>query len=270
VTQINQEINTLVQADLDGLITPEQRQRLEAHLESSEEVRAFYADCQQLVDALNDLEALEPPPGLDDSILAAARSRVVAAVDASLVQQGQQADQEGGLRSMLAIWLNFPVLRYAGAFLLGALLTTLLSDRDADRAPAQVVNLAGTMSPVPEFALVETQQIQGGGAELRLDLLKSDDLLQIRFSVESDAPIELEMRYAIDAYGLFGFSQESGALGSLTAQDGALTLQALGQKRFAVFLNRRSAGASEIEVSLRREGETIQTLMLFPASVDSR
>jgi hypothetical protein len=262
---VNQEINALVQADLDGVITPEQRARLQEQLESSEEVRAFYADCQQLVEALNGLEALEPPPGMDDSILAAVRDRVAA----PLAAPAEQEEPESGLRSLFAIWFNFPVLRYASAFLLGALLTTLLSDRNVDGAPSSVVNLAGTMSPVPEFALVQTRQLQSEGADLRLDLLKSDDLLQIRFSVDSDAPVELEMLYAIDAYGLFGFSQESGALGNLTAKDGALTLQALGQRGFAVFLTRRSADTSEIELRLRREGETIETLMLSPASKDS-
>ena len=257
MSEVNQEINALVQADLDGVITPEQRAQLQKHLDSSEEVRAFYADCQQLVEALNGLEALEPPPGLDDSILALTRDRVAAAVVAP-------EEQESGLRSLFAIWFNFPVLRYASAFLLGALLTTLLSDRDVDGVPARVLDLAGTMSPVPEFALVETRRLQGGGADLRLDLLKSDDLLQIRFAVESDEPIELEVRYPPDSYGLFGFSQESGALGNLRAEDGAVMLQALGQKEFAIFLTLRAADASGIELSLSREGEIIQTLRVSP------
>lgn len=263
MSEVNQEINALVQADLDGVITPEQRVQLQDHLDSSEEVRAYYADCQQLVETLNSLEALEPPPGLDDSILALARDRSAAALAAP-------EEQESGLRNLFAIWFNFPVLRYASAFLLGALLTTLLSGRDVDGVPARVVDLAGTMSPVPEFALVETRRLRGGGADLRLDLLKSGDLLQIRFAVESDEPVELEVRYAADSYGLFGFSQASGALGNLTAADGAVTLQALGQKEFALFLTQRAADASEIELSLSREGEILQTLSVSPDSNDSR
>ena len=260
MSEINQEINALVQLDLDGVISAEQRARLQQYLDSSEEVRAFHADCRRLVETLNGLEALEPPPGLDDSILAAVRDRAGSVEDGA----AEQGEQESGLRGLLAIWLNFPVLRYASVFLLGALLTTLVSERGLDTAPTRLVDLAGTMSPAPEFTLLETRLLQSSGADLRLDLLKSDALLQIRFALESDEPVELEVRYPSDSYGLFGFSQESGALGNLAAEDGEVTLKALGQKAFALFLMQSSGEAPGIELRLTREGVTVETLRISP------
>ena len=76
MTEINQEINSLVQADIDGVISPEEREKLQEYLDSMPEVREFHADCERLVQALDGLEAIEPPPGLDDAILALQEERV--------------------------------------------------------------------------------------------------------------------------------------------------------------------------------------------------
>ena len=254
MSKINLEINALVQADIDGVITPEERSRLQEHLDASEEVRAFYVDCQRLSQALDDLEELDPPPGLDNSILSQAQE----------LGQHPEENSEGGWRSLFSIWFKYPVLHYATAFLIGALVTTLFSERAGETNFGQAMSLAGTMSPAPEFSLVETQHVERMGTNLRFDLLRANELLQLRFEVDSDSPIELEVRFSTESYGLFGFSQQPGALKSLNAGDGELVLQSRGEQGFAVFLTRSAADAEAIELLLSRDGEIVETLRVSP------
>ena len=70
---INQDINALVQADIDGTISPEDRSRLQGLLDSREDVRDYHDDARRLVDGLDGLEELDAPAGLEERVMAELR-----------------------------------------------------------------------------------------------------------------------------------------------------------------------------------------------------
>ena len=79
MSQVNEEINALVQSDIDGVITAEDRTRLQAHLDSNEEVRQYYQDCRKLAQAVDGLEQLEG----QEELLAALKISALPLLDAA-------------------------------------------------------------------------------------------------------------------------------------------------------------------------------------------
>ena len=69
---MNQERSIeLIHADLDGEISAAEQEELHACLEADHSLAALRDDMRKLHDALGRVEAIDPPPGLRSSILAA-------------------------------------------------------------------------------------------------------------------------------------------------------------------------------------------------------
>jgi hypothetical protein len=134
----------------------------------------------------------------------------------------------------------------------------------------QTASLAGTMSPPPDFKLIDTHRLEAAGVDLRLNLLKADELLQLRFDIDSESPLMMQVRYLPGGYRFFGFSQRQGSLSGLNADDGELALRVTGAQGFDLFLVAADGQGKGIDLLLSRDEEILETLSISPGSQDSR
>ena len=130
----------LIHAELDGRLTNQQQADLGGFLLESPEGRHLRDELRGLKAALEQIEPVEPPAGLRESILESVRFRRTAA------------------RS----WASPTTLRYAAAFAGGALISALAFQIGANqRSGLDPADMTGTMSPPHASATAPLQQGQG-------------------------------------------------------------------------------------------------------------
>lgn len=249
---VDQEIYELIQADIDGQVSNTDCIRLQEYLENDSEARQLCEEYRRMVASLEAMPELDPPVGLTAAVMAAAR-----------------LSEKQGIReprpSFFAAWFEFPVLGYSLAFLIGALLASGISQlRLADPTGMSVAGLGGTMSPVRQFQPLRSYQLEGRALQGQVDLTGSDQSLRLHFSLDNSIPVEVIVNFEGKNYYLSGFSQQKSEPLSLTAAASQVALLATGEQQFMLQLGKATAAASSIEVSFKRDGETIYSLAISP------
>ncbi|MDJ0813960.1 MAG: zf-HC2 domain-containing protein [Woeseiaceae bacterium] len=240
---VDSKIVELINADIDGEISPADKQELEAALAADPEAQAMHAELSGLSRALHELPDLDPPPHLKHAIMA------------SVPGPQKEPAREGWLQSLFAA----PALRYAGMFAAGALLTLSLvsSDQLSDRAFTDVTGLVGTISSeVPEGPDVQTARIDRPEVAGRVSLRSSGPLLIVDFDLVSSGPVDIEASYSDQTVWFNGFAQLESTGASVSAEAGRFTMQIDGKRRSAVFLH--NAGDRDVAINLQfKSGDAV-------------
>ena len=240
---IDPNIVELINADIDGEISPAQKQELDAALASNPEAGAMHTELSAMGAALDELPDLDPPPHLKHTIMA------------SIPTPQPEQPRESWLQSLIAA----PALRYAGMFAAGALLTLSLvsSDQLSDRAFTDVTGLVGTISSeVPDGPGVQTTRIDRPEVAGRVSLRNSGPLLIVDFDLVSAGPVDIVASYSDQTIWFNGFAQLESPGASISAESGRVTMQIDGKRRYALFLH--NAGDREIAINLQfKSGEDV-------------
>jgi len=234
----------LINADIDGEISPADKQTLEALMADSPEAQAMQAELSGLNSSLNELPDLDPPVYLKHTILA------------SIPKTEAQQRRSNFLHSIFAS----PAFRYAAMFAAGAILTLNLvsSDQLSDRAFSDVTGLVGTMSSdVPDGPGIQSTRIDRPEVAGRVTLRSSGPLLIIDFDLVSSGPVDIVASYADQTVWFNGFAQLESPGASISAQSGIITMQIEGKRRYALFLH--NAGDRNVSINLRfmSDGEVV-------------
>jgi len=233
---IDPNIVELINADIDGEISPADKQELEAFLADSPEAQAMRAELSGLSTSLNELPDLDPPVHLKHTIMAS--------IPKTKAQQRR--------RNMLLSLFAAPAMRYAGMFALGSLITLTLisSDQLSDSAFHDVTGLVGTISSdVPDGPGVQSTRIDRPEVAGRVTLRSSGPLLIVDFDLVSSGPVDIVASYADQTIWFNGFAQLESPGASISAQSGRVTMQIEGKRRYALFLH--NAGDRNISINLQ-------------------
>lgn len=241
---IDPKIVELINADVDGEISPEQQQELEAALAASPAAQAMHTELSAIGATLDELPDLDPPPHLKHAIMASVPSA-----------QPEPQTRDNWLLSLFAT----PALRYAAMFVAGSLLTLSLvnSDQLSNNAFTDVTDLVGTISsgvpggPGAHITRIDRPEVAG-----RVSLRNSGPLLIVDFDLVSAGPVDIVASYADQTIWFNGFAQLESPGASISAESGRVTMQIDGKRRYALFLH--NAGDREIAINLQfRSGEDI-------------
>lgn len=241
---IDSKIVELINADVDGEISPADKQELEAALAASPEAQAMHAELSGLGKALNELPDLETPPHLKHAIMA------------SLPAPRQEPARESWFRSLLAA----PALGYVGMFVAGALLTLSLvsSDQLSDRAFTDVTGLVGTISSdVPEGPDVQIMRIDRPEVAGRVSMRNSGPLVIVDFDLASSGPVDIVASYSDQTVWFNGFAQLESPGASISAESGRVTMQIDGKRRYALFLHNPSHRDVAINLQFKSGGSIV-------------
>ena len=145
---IESAILDLIEKELDGTASPEEKTRLAAYLATHAEARAYYEEALQLSVVLSSMEPVPPPPELKTDVLRAIRGR-------SRQRRGGSVTSSllpGFLRQRSAFHL-------CGAFACGAVVGILAMALVGGRAPSRSSfdRVPGTM--IPEIAWDQLEEV---------------------------------------------------------------------------------------------------------------
>lgn len=241
---IDPNIVELINADIDGEISPADKDTLAAMMAESPEARAMHAELSGLSSSLDELPDLDAPPYLIHTIMAQ-------------IPKPESQDRRGDfLRGLFAA----PALRYAAMFAAGSVLTLSLvnSDQVSERAFSDVTGLVGTISSeVPVGPGIQTMQIDRTDVAGHITLRSSGPLLIVDFDLVSNGPIDIVASYSDQSVWFNGFAQLESPGASISAESGRISMKIDGKRRYALYLH--NPGDRNVSINLRfmSDGEVV-------------
>jgi hypothetical protein len=160
---------TLINAEIDGELDGQQRGELARRLLADPEARALREDFQRFCAALDAVADVEPPPELQESILAA------------LPQSTVQPDRS---------WWSSPRLRYA-AVIAAALTAGAVVYETVHGPKPSATEIVGTMGPAGETRILDSARLDGGPVAGRVSLYRDRAGLGLKFELSASAPVDV-------------------------------------------------------------------------------
>ncbi|MBT8053943.1 MAG: hypothetical protein HKN57_13645 [Xanthomonadales bacterium] len=243
----------LINADIDGELTPEESQELDATLEVSEEARAMRSELLRLSNLLDNQPAMQPPSDLSTKIMQ------------------QLLPQASKTRFSLAGWFSSFQPATAGvAFAAGLLATISFYElSQPGNTGLDTAGMVGTMVANPEGLSGEQTDIFSiaeKGVTGTVSLQTGNDYFTLEFDLDSDDPIEIEVDFAEAGLGFGGIAHA--VIGteetdqSYEVAGGALRVVNQGRQAFTVFLRRVAENGNagrEINVVVSSGGAPVVT-----------
>jgi hypothetical protein len=250
--EIDPKFADLINAEIDGWISPEEHVELEAYLAENDTAGAYRDELVGLCEGLDLIEPVSPPPHLKHVIL-----------DAFIASKpARQAPRQRVSKDLFNDFFGVPVVRYAMSFAAGVILAyTLLSSEELSRqALDDVTNLVGTITQ-PESAgdIGTADSIQLALNELAgsVSLKKLGDMLIIDFDLTSEGPVDIVAAFSDPDIWFNGFAQLESSGTSVAADNGRVTLHMEGQRRYALYLHDTGDGTATVNLRFYANGKLV-------------
>ena len=242
---IDERTIELINADIDGEIGRDEKAELDGILESTPEARALHDELSSLCSTLDNEDMLEPPRHLRHVIMN------------QIPNKQQEPGSEGWLQALFAT----PALRYAATFAAGVLITIVIADSGQiqDRRFDDVQKLMGTMQYGPSIASININKAEVAGT---VDLHRANPMMIIDFNLSTNGPIDIVATYADKTVWFNGFAQLEATGTNISAEDGEITIQVDGKRRYAVFLHNADSRNVSINLEFFANGETVHEATL--------
>lgn len=238
----------LLNAEIDGEISADDRALLEAFLEDNADARRYRDEILETAQLLDSADMLEPAPGLVQAVMADIR---IAAVEEKVPGRS--------IGEILGDLFGIAPVRYALSFAAGVVLTFSIvsSDQATRSAFDDVTSLVGTMSdPAADGVLARQDVMQLTLNELAgsVSLNSSGSLMILDFDLASLQPVEIVAKFDNRDIWFNGFAQLESSGTSVAAGTGEVTVRMDGQRRYAVYLYNSSGMAANVDLSFYSAG----------------
>jgi len=247
----DQELQRLMNDQLDGVLSPEESERLTRFLQSSEKAQAQYQKLGQVFTALSRPPLEEPPPDLKQNVLRQIRLRSAAA-----------PAREGWLGTIASAFRARPTLRYAYSFAAGAALGVLafamISGNVMSRAGVDMSPVTGTMMAPSEgvtYQHIASRDFTLPDCHVLAETLLARDRLLARLTLESAPGTDLILEFDPAAWDATAVRQETagtqGTVGNevmLGSGRLSIRIQREGQSQYLLYLARRGPAGSPLRI----------------------
>lgn len=246
---IDPEIVDLINAEIDGELSANDRDRLDTCLAGNPAAREYRDELAAFCGHLNTTDKLEPPEHLQHLIL-------------DSLKPATKAESRRSMADILASLFGVNRVRYAASFAAGVILTYALvnSGQISDGAFDDVTSLVGTMTqpePLGEAARVDDVRLTLSEIAGTVTLHRSGPMLIIDFDLASESPVEIVAGFNDPDVWFNGFAQLESEGTSISAATGKVTLRTLGQGRYAVYLYDASPGEAIVNLQFISGGDLI-------------
>lgn len=239
------EFDRLVNDELDGVATPEQKAELARRLAEAESARARYHEIQTVFGMLDRIESVDPPPSLRGNVLRAvesrARTRSERAGWRGLIQAGF------GKRPGLGLGYAFAVGAVVGAFILA------VGSGLFDRAGLRGSDLQGAML-APAGSRVDTIHLAAKGVQVSGEMWTTARDLAVRLEVQSVGPFEAHVKFDPEVYAPISFRRVEPSGGRFDLEPGQLRVSDQGSARLELRLRSLSSSRPPLSVWVGTSG----------------
>jgi len=234
-------------AALDGEASEREMAALRDYLVSNPEAQSVQTGLVKLADVLGQVEDIEPPRDLTESILAALPPRRTAADN---VLRGKP-------------WhAGFPILKYgyalAAGLLIGSVLTgvafrSLYSPENSDFYGTMIAREHASPNLAVDQMKLDLSDVRGS-----VGLSRSGSNAIVDFDLDTRQPVEVDVGFDGSQVGLKGFSQQSSIAHLLEAKPGRLSFRSEGKYRSTVLLTNDHHAPIILDLRFYVSGELVQ------------
>jgi anti-sigma factor RsiW len=248
-------LQELMNAQLDGVATAEESERLRHVLESRADLRAEYEKLGGVIAALDQLGMEEPPAALKQDVLRAVR-----------VNTATGRERGGWLGTVAALFAGGPGLRQAASFAagaaLGVLLFAALSGHVSVLPGTDTRSMTGTMLPLSGDATyrpIHSHEFTLPRGRVLAETLSDRDGLALRLT--SDAPVGTELVATFEPGDWGPTSVGQAATGNeVMLGTGRLSVRIRqpGQSQYLLHLARRGPAGSSLRIAIHSPDGFVQ------------
>ncbi len=192
----------------------------------------------RVAQALNQVEAVEPPADLRKSILSALPKRHAAAT---------------AFRRR-SFWAKLPALKYgyvlAAGLILGFVLHPILF---TGKSGVPATEVRGSMVPRNQLTL-SSEGISGS-----IGLRTSESFPSLDFDLSAQKQVQLEIGFDAGQVEFKGFNQQINNIASFTLNPGRIIVQCQGKQRFSMQLTNLRGMDSDLTIGVFITGKMVQT-----------
>lgn len=239
---VEQAYLELIHKEIDGVITPAEKSRLANYLKANPEARKVHRELTGLARALDELPALDPPPGLKSGIL----GRIAA---------GNNRTQRSGDAGRWRLAYGF-----AAGLAAGLLLLALAGDFFQGETTLNIADLQGTLviSESPGEGAIAAHPLEAPGVSGELRLRHTADTGILALDISAAAETAITLRYDDDTLQLSGFIAREGGVAALDNHDGRIRFRHQGSNRYSLIFRKLSAAdPPSLHLELAAGGEVL-------------
>jgi len=241
----NLDPNDLIQAEIDGVATPDERQALAAWAERDASVREQLHEMRGLLDLLSRVERVAPPVDLASGVMRAIR-----------ISKGTSATTP--LARLRALWPSGrTALPFAYAAAAGAAACFLALRALSGGAPAGSwvgeADVVGTMM-APSGNPIGHLDLAAAGVQGEASLRKAGGSLVIEIGIESPESVEVGVRFDPKDATVLGVAGGANGLLKLDVTEGAVSFSQRSGQHVRVLVSPRGGAPTRVAIELTGAG----------------
>lgn len=245
---IEQKYQDLINADIDGEISAEEKTELQAFLADSAEGRALHDELASLCASLDSVEEETPPVHLRHVIMN------------SIPQPPAPKSSPGFLHALFAA----PAFRYSLSFAGGVFLALSIvnSSQVSNQAFDNVTGLVGTVADPVDAKLASSVAVDEPDVAGVVSLRSTGSLLILDFDLAAKKHIEVEADYSDPGIWFNGFAQLPSEGTTVSAETGRVRLGMAGKRRYAVYLHNQGGRDATVKLRFLAYGQVVHETSL--------
>ena len=245
---IEQKYQDLINADIDGEISTEDRTELQAFLADSAAGRALHDQLSAVCHALDSGDEESPPVHLRQIIMNSIPEPPVSATSPGFFQ----------------VLFASSALRYALSFAAGVFLALSIvnSGQVSEHAFDDVTGLVGTVADPVDAALASSVSVDELDVAGVVSLRSTGTLLILDFDLVAKDHIEVEADYSGPGIWFNGFAQLPGEATTVSAESGRVRLGVAGKRRYAVYLHNQGGREATVKLRFLANGQIVHETSL--------
>lgn len=245
---IEQKYQDLINADIDGEISAEEKAELQAFLADSAEGHALHDRLTSLCTALDNVEEETPPVHLRHVIM----------------NSISQPPAPKSPPAFLRVLFSAPALRYSLSFAAGIFLALSIvnSSQVSNQAFDNVTGLVGTVANPVDAALASSVSVDEPDVAGIVSLRSIGTLLILDFDLAAKNHIQVEADYSDPSLWFNGFAQLPGEGTTVSAETGRVRLGMAGKRRYAVYLHNQGGRDATVKLRFLAYGQVVHETSL--------
>jgi hypothetical protein len=253
---MNAEFERVLQDVLDGVATPEQKQRLDEECARDPQARARREEMTETFRVLARVRMVEAPADLEPRIMAAiaAQDRAVAPAHGAPDHARRRSGGRAAPRAHSAPAWAFA---FGAGVVAGGLLIAFVTQVAAPRWTRDLP-VAGAMMPRPAGAPIDRQEIVCGAQRVTLAARRRTGGLEVGFAAASTRAVELRLEFDAERLRPAGLRWDRAGAHDAALATGSLSMRLTPGERGTLLLIPGDEGDAPIHVTMHSEAAAAQ------------